>query len=76
MNAKYKDAMEDIPLNTPTQKGKNVQWKIFHDSDHVGNRVTRWSHTGIIYSLLIWPPLIGTHVIRIQLSGQLLDLNM
>ena len=54
----YKDAKEQIPVNAPSPRGHAVQINAFVDADHAGNKVTRWSHTGILLYLncapIIW----------------------
>jgi len=47
----YRDAKEDIPLNCPMARGKEVHMYCFCDADHAGDRVTRRSQTGIIIFL-------------------------
>jgi hypothetical protein len=47
----YRDAKEDIPLNCPVARGKEVHMYCFCDADHAGDRVTRRSQTGIIIFL-------------------------
>ncbi len=34
--------------NTPPPQGKPVVMSCFVDADHAGNRITQWSHTGIL----------------------------
>ena len=45
MNA---DVEEDIPPNAPQLRGRPIQINCFVDSDHAANRMTRWSHAGIL----------------------------
>ena len=44
----YRDAREEIPDNVPEIRGKEVQLNIYVDVDHVRNKVTRHSQTGIL----------------------------
>lgn len=48
MKALYPDAMEDMPPNAPPPRGNPFEINCFVDSDHVSDRVTRRSQTGII----------------------------
>ena len=47
----YPDAEELVLLNAPEPLGREIQINCFVDADHVGNIVTRRSHTGIIIFL-------------------------
>ena len=51
MSSLYADANEEMPPNAPAPRGRAVQINCFVDSDHAGNRITRRSHTGIIFYL-------------------------
>jgi hypothetical protein len=51
MSSLYPDAKEEIPPNAPSPRGRAVQINCFVDSDHAGDRITRRSHTGIIFYL-------------------------
>ena len=44
----YPDAVEAIPENMPTARGKEVVMSCFVDADHAGCRETRRSHSGIV----------------------------
>ena len=44
----YPDAVEEIPHDMPTPKGKPVQLTVYVDADHAHDKVTRRSVTGII----------------------------
>jgi hypothetical protein len=54
----YRDGKENIPSNMPIPRGNPVQINCFVDSDHVGNKATRQSQTGIIIFInclpIIW----------------------
>jgi hypothetical protein len=45
----YRDASEAIPLNMPEARGNSVIVSCFCDADHAGNKITRRSHTGILF---------------------------
>ena len=47
----YGDVREENPPNTPEPRGKEVDLRIFVDSDHVGDKLTRRSRTGYILFL-------------------------
>ena len=47
----YGDVKEAIPPNAPDPKGKEIDLRIFVDSDHVGDKLTRRSKTGYIIFL-------------------------
>ena len=51
MSSLYADATEEMPPNAPAPRGRAVQINCFVDSDHAGNRITRRSHTGILFYL-------------------------
>ena len=42
---------EDVPLNMPTPLGKGFKMRVFVDSDHAGDQVTRRSRTGFLVYL-------------------------
>ena len=42
----YRDLKEAIPPNVPDSKGKEVDLRIFFDSDHAGDKLNRQSRTG------------------------------
>jgi len=44
----YRDAKEQIPLDMPEPRGKEIQTTCFVDSDHAGDKVTRRSRTGVL----------------------------
>jgi hypothetical protein len=46
----YHDAKESTPPNAPEPRGNPVQINAFVDADHAGNKITRCSHTGILYT--------------------------
>jgi hypothetical protein len=54
----YPGAIEDVPKNAPPPRGLPVQFNVFVDADHAGNRMTRRSQTGILLYLnkapIIW----------------------
>ena len=54
----YGDIQEAIPPNAPAPRGKEVDLRLFVDSDHAGDRITRRSRTGfLIYlnqALIAW----------------------
>ena len=47
----YGDVKEVIPPNAPEPRGKEVDMRIFVDSDHAVNKLTRQSRTGYILFL-------------------------
>ena len=50
----YKEAFdegEELPPNMPTPKGKSMTMRVFVDSDHAGDSVTRRSRTGFVVFL-------------------------
>ena len=47
----YGDVKEAIPPNVPEPRGKKVDLKIFVDSDHAGDKITRKFITGYIIFL-------------------------
>ncbi len=47
----YRDAKEDIPVNTPQPRGMPVPMNVFVDASHARNKVTRRSQTGILLYL-------------------------
>ena len=44
----YKGVKEAIPLNMPKPRGNSVSTHCFVDANHVGNKVTHQSKTGIL----------------------------
>ncbi len=44
----YRDSTDELPPNMPEPRGNAVQINCFVDADHAGNRITRWSQTGIL----------------------------
>lgn len=51
----YGDVQEAIPPNAPPPRGKDVDLRMFVDSDHAGDRRTRRSRTGLIFYLNLAP---------------------
>ena len=51
----YPDAEESLPPNAPEPRGEPVQINLFVDADHAGNKVTRRSHTGILFFMNMAP---------------------
>ena len=47
----YGDVKEAIPPNAPEPRGKEVDLRIFVDSDHAGDKLIRQSRTGYIIFL-------------------------
>ena len=47
----YGDVKEEIPTNAAEPRGKQVYLRIFFDSDHAGDKLTRQSRTGNIIFL-------------------------
>ena len=47
----YGDTKEVFPPNAPEPRGKEVVLRIFVDSDHAGDKLTRRSRTGYIIFL-------------------------
>ena len=58
MKGVYPDARDELPPNMPKALGESVVASIFVEADHVGNKITRRSHTGIIIYInsapIIW----------------------
>ena len=55
MKAIYIDAVEDLPFNALESRGKMVKTNVYYDSDNAGDRVSRWSHSGILLFLNMAP---------------------
>ena len=53
----YGDAKELIPPNIPEARGKEVVMRMFVDSDHAGDKLTRRSRTGFLIYLNMAPVL-------------------
>jgi hypothetical protein len=51
----YGDVREAIPVNAPTPRGKDVDLRMFVDSDHAGDKRTRRSRTGFLIYLNMAP---------------------
>jgi hypothetical protein len=51
----YDDAQEAIPPNAPAPRGKDVDLRMFVDSDHAGDKLTRRSRTGFVIYLNMAP---------------------
>ena len=51
----YGDVKEEIPPNAPEPRGKGVDLRIFVDSDHAGDKLTRRSRNGYIIFLNNYP---------------------
>jgi len=47
----YRDAKEALPPNMPPARGRAVDLRLYVDSDHAGDKVTRRSRTGYIIYL-------------------------
>ncbi|KAI2507295.1 Reverse transcriptase (RNA-dependent DNA polymerase) [Fragilaria crotonensis] len=47
----YGNAKEALPPNAPTPRGKDVDLRLFVDSDHAGDKKTRRSRTGFLIYL-------------------------
>jgi hypothetical protein len=47
----YGDVAEDIPMNRPESRGNPVKVSLFSNADHVGDLLTRRSHTGLMIFL-------------------------
>ena len=66
----YGDVKEALPPNAPTPRGKEVDLRLFCDSDHAGDKLRRRSRSGcLIYvnsALVVWyskrQPTIETSV--------------
>ena len=50
MEELYGDCKEAIPSNAPLPRGKEVDLRLFVDSDHAGDLRTRHSRTGFSFS--------------------------
>jgi hypothetical protein len=48
----YGDVKEIIPSDAPLSRGKEVDLRLFVDSDHAGEKFTRRSRTGFVVSYL------------------------
>ena len=48
MKELYPDACDEVAINMPDPRGKEVDINVFVDADHAGNVITRRSHTGVI----------------------------
>ena len=53
----YPDACDEVAINMPEPRGKEVDINVFVDADHAGNVVTRRSHTGVILMCNMTPVL-------------------
>lgn len=51
----YGDAKEAIPDNAPEPRGKEIDLRIYVDSDHAGDKLTRRSRTGYLVYLNMAP---------------------
>ena len=51
----YGDVKEAITTNAPEPRGKEVDLRIFFDSDHAGDKLARQSRTGYIIFLNNYP---------------------
>ena len=49
MSELYPDAVQTIPYDMPDPMGNPVNVICFVDANHAGNKITRCSHTGIIF---------------------------
>jgi hypothetical protein len=54
----YGKVEEPIPGNAPVARGKPVQLRLFVDSDHAGEELTRWSRTGYIILCMNSAPIL------------------
>jgi hypothetical protein len=51
----YGDIKEMIPPGAPVPRGKEVDLRLFVDSDHAGEKITRRSRTGFVIYLSMTP---------------------
>jgi hypothetical protein len=51
----YGDVKEMIPFDAPASRGKEVDLRLFVDSDHSGEKFTRCSRTGFVIYLNMVP---------------------
>ena len=51
----YNDAKEAVPPNAPEPRGKEVDLRLYVDSDHAGEELTRRSRTGVFIFLNLAP---------------------
>jgi hypothetical protein len=51
----YGDVKERIPSDAPVSRGKEVDLRLFVDSDHAGEQFTRRSRTGFVIYLNMAP---------------------
>jgi hypothetical protein len=56
----YGDAKEIIPSDAPIPRGKEVDLRLYVDSDHDGEQITRRSRTGFVIYLNMAPLLWGS----------------
>ena len=57
-NWKDGDAREAVPPNAPTPRRKDVDLRMFADSDHAGDKRTRRSRKGFIIFLKNMAPIV------------------
>jgi hypothetical protein len=54
-NSMYGDVKEMIPSDAPASRGKEVDLRLFVDSDHAGDKFTRRSRTGFVIYMNMAP---------------------
>jgi hypothetical protein len=68
------EVQEELPPKMPKPRGQRVTISAFVDANHVGNKVTRHSHTGIIIMFRMLRSF-GAVKDRIQLRQLLLEVK-
>ena len=54
----YGEVMEELPPSMPVTLGRSVHTTCFFDANHVGNVVTRQSHTGVLIYVINTPIIL------------------
>eukprot|EP00957_Ditylum_brightwellii_P086053 6546829-Ditylum_brightwellii.AAC.1 len=54
----YRDAKEPIPPNAPKPRGRELNLRLFVDSDHAGDKTNRKSRTGFFIYLYMAPVVL------------------
>ena len=70
---------EDVPLNMPTPLGKGFKMRVFVDSDHASDQVTKRSRTGFLFylnnSLIYWSSKKQTTVETSSFGSKFIAMN-
>ena len=75
MKEMYPDALKYMPTNSPPSRGNHVEVNCFVDSDHDGDKVSKYQKMAYNYTLTVYP-LSGNLNVKIQLKDQPLVLNL